>query len=190
MTRKSKLEEMGLMESAKKLHDDGYGYHEIAKALTTMNPNFKGSHMAIKRGLEAYDRLQIKDQMKQGLNPVDVANEDFKQRMDKNTDKLESMEKKANTILDEAMESDSITDKTRALKEARDTLAQIAKNYISIQQMYQMKFNNLEKEAFEQQAQVKKLLIIMISKVDEVVCPLCKEKAIPAIMKVLESEGE
>lgn len=190
MTKKSKLEQLGLMEKARQLRDDGYGWHEIAAVLKQIEPKFDGSHMSVKRGLQAYDRLQIREQVKQGLNPVDEMNREFREKMDKNTHELECLKVRANTILNEAMDSDSISDKTKALKEVRDTLAQMAKNNLALQQFYQMKIDTIQKESFHQREQITKLLLMFISKVDDVVCPMCKEKAIPAIMKIVESEGE
>jgi len=189
------LEEMGLLDEIKKLHDEGYGTPAIVQIVSQHYPEKVEkvggiSHMSVDRALKLIDRMAIQEQIKQGINPVDEFNREFREKMDKNTEELESIKKKAGKILEEAMESDSIADKTKALKEVRDTLTQMAKNYVALQQFYQMKVNNLQKEAYEQQEHVKRLLVIAVAKLEEVVCPICKEKAINEFVKVIETEGE
>ena len=190
MTRKSKLEEHGLLDEAKELQKTGMGLHEIANHIMQKHPEVELSFMAVKRGLAVGDQKKIDEQIQEGLNPADVFIEEFRKQVDVNTEKLSNLEKKANKILDEAMESDSISDKAKALKEVRDTLGQIVKNYTALQQYCVRQTDGINRKAFEQKAQVNNLLMIWINTVTEGVCPRCKETLIPKLIKLVESENK
>ena len=146
--------------------------------------------MAVKRALEVDNKNKIDLQMEEGKNPVDEFQEEFKKKVDENTSELIGLQQKANKILDEAMESNSISDKTRALREVRDTLGQVVKNLISLQQYYNRQTNSLDREAFQKQQEVKILLVKWINVIKEETCPVCKEKVISKVIKLIDLENE
>jgi DNA-binding ferritin-like protein len=188
--RNLKLEQIGLLDRAKELHEQGHGSREIVSILKQEYPDKAKdipSHMGVERALAIVEQRKVHEQIVQGLDPVEEMNNEFKQKMDGNTEKLAHIEKKANEILNEAMESDSIADKTKALKEVRDTLAQISKNYVNLQQWYQMRVKNIENEAQEQKKEIEKVLVEWLTIVEENVCPICKERTIPKIMHLVKA---
>jgi hypothetical protein len=189
MSKKSKLHEAGLVEEAKELRKEGFGYIAIADTIKKQHPEITElSHMAVKRALEIVERDKIEGQIEEGKNPVDEFAVEFKNKTDENTKKLEGLEKKANDILDKAMGGDDISDMTKAMKELREVLGQITKNRIAIQQYGVRQINNLDREAFKQKEQVRILLVKWINIIKEDTCPMCKEKVIPKVIELVGLE--
>ena len=192
MSREFKLEEYGLVEEAKKLREEGFGWIETASILTRAHPEVEGglSHMAVKRGVLKAGTNEIQEQMEQGLNPVDEFSKELKLKINESTEELQSLKDKAEIILKEAMGGDSINDKTKALREVRETLRDIVKNQVTLQQYFNQKVDNLDREAFKQTEQVKILLVKWITVIEKELCPECKNESIPKIISFMESEGE
>jgi predicted S18 family serine protease len=147
--------------------------------------------MAVKRALEVDNKNKIDLQMEEGKNPVDEFQEEFRRNIENNTKKLEKLEDKANKILDDAMNSDSVSDRTKAVREARDTLKEIKQNYIAQQQYYNRQVSGLDREAFQKQQEVKILLVKWINVIkEEIDDPVCKEKVISKVIKLIDLENE
>ncbi len=92
MAKKNILEEHNLLDRAKHLRDDGFGYLEIANTIMTENPEVKLSFMSVKRGLELVEKRKIDQQIQEGKNPVDEMNMRFMEQMDSSIKKLEKIE--------------------------------------------------------------------------------------------------
>ena len=185
---------MGLLNKAKQMRDEGMSEQGIADYFNKdkENPNDKVSVMAVHRALGVVEKNKINNLILQGKNPLDELIKDIREKAGKLDKKLEELEKKANKILDDAMESDSVSDKTKALKEVRDTIVQAQKNQIIIHQYCESLQNSVNDESLNQKEQVTNILNIWTDAVTELVCPICRKEVIPEVIRLvgLEKEGK
>jgi len=190
MTKKSKLEQHGLLDEARKLKDTGMSDNAVANHIMQRHPEVKISLMAVRRGLAILEEKKIDEQIQEGLNPADELDELLRKKIEESDRKLLKLEERANKALDRAEGGDSIADITKALKESRETNAQIIKNQIALKQYYGKQIEGINKKAFEQKEQVNILLNQWIMKIESGLCPKCKQEIIPEVIKLIQLEKE
>ena len=185
---------MGLLNKAKQMRDEGMSEQGIADYFNKDKelPKDKVSVMAVHRALGVVEKNKINNLILQGKNPLDELIKEIRENAKKIDIKIEKLIEKSEIIVDEAMEGDSISDKTKAIKEARDTLVQLQKNQIIIHQYCESLQNSVNDESLNQKEQVTNILNIWTDAVTELVCPICRKEVIPEVIRLvgLEKEGK
>jgi len=140
MTKISKLEELNLQKEAKELRDAGNGWIKVTSILNNRHPEIQETYdepisfMGVKRGVIAYEQQLMEKKIEDGIDPIEGMEREFRDAIRKNNKKINKLIKTADKILEDAIKEGTISDKTRALKEVRDSLAQEVKNWIALQQ--------------------------------------------------------
>lgn len=181
MTKVSKLEEDGHLQEAKSLRDEGRGYIEIADTLNLKyyNGDRHYSHMAIKRGLESLEKKSLDKAIDEGRDPIDEMTKEFREAIRKNNRKLNKLLKTADEILQDALAEGTITEKAKALKEVRDSLAQVVKNWIALQQYGIRQATNIGDISRRREQDIKILIINWTEQLMEKkrqLCAKCKKE--------------
>jgi len=185
MTRVSKLKELGLEKKAYELRKSGETWESVANIINGQHGkeiiskyDSPLTHMAIKRGIVAYEKDLVEKALDED-NPLEEVSELMKKAIFAANKKNRKLEKKADTILDNAMKDGSYSDQTRALKEVRDTMSQEVKNMTTLMQYCDRQFGNARDINIKEQKNV----IIMLKnyadelfKIYENLCPECKKK--------------
>jgi hypothetical protein len=186
MTRESKLKILGLEEKAYEMRKAGETWESVAKIINeqhgkelvkqcggTLSP------MAAKRGILSYERSLIEKSFDEGLDPIKKIDKLFREAVLECNKKNKKLEEKANTILKNALADGTITEQTRALKEARDTITQEVKNLERLQQYGIRQTGHAGDINIKEQKNViimvESLTDRLISEYDKL-CPECKRK--------------
>lgn len=190
ITRKSKLEEHGLLDEAKRLKDTGMSDNEVATHLMHAHPEVSVSLMAVRRGLDILEKKKLDEQIQEGLNPADEFTKEYRKEMQKIFDRSEKILSECEKTLADAKSSGIMSDRLKALDVSIKGLANERKNRESLQQFGFMKIDTINKKAFEQKEQVNNLLMIWINKLESGLCPRCKQEVIPEVIKLIQLEKE
>jgi hypothetical protein len=182
MTKVSILEELELQEEAYKLrYEDGYGWQEGAKVINTRHPEIVEkygkplSHMGFKRGVVAYEKSLIEQKMEQGIDPIEDMSKEFREAIRKNNNKINKLVETADEILQDALRDGTVTEKTRALKEVRDSLAQEVKNWVALQQYGIRQATNIGSINLKKEENIKTLIINWTDQIIDIKEHLCEE---------------
>lgn len=191
MTKLSKLSEYGIEKEARDMKDSGMGLYEIARVLTETHPEVKGgfSHMSIKRGLEGIEKRNLQVSLQEGQNIEEIISQRFINAIDKNNKKLNKLMKIANQILENALVDGSITEKTKALKEAREGLSQERSNWIALKQWGTQEVGHVSNVHLQKIEEMRNEINIWtddLSSFSEDLCPECKKKFKEKLKKKLE----
>ena len=185
MTRASKLKELGLERKAYELRKNGETWEGIAgiingehgrEIITKYGQPL--THMSIKRGIVSYEKGLV-DRAFDDDNPLEEVADLIKEAVLVANKKNRKLEKKADTILDNAMKDGTYSEQTRALKEVRDTMAQEVKNLTTLAQYCDRQFGNARDINIKEQ---KNVIIMLKNYADELfniyenLCPECKKK--------------
>jgi len=184
---------LGLLDRVKKLHDEGHGLEEIRGILLQENPDKAKdipSFMGIQRALELHEKQQIQEQVHQGIDPLNEFTKEFRHEVTKIIRRNEKILDECEKALEDAKASGIMSDRLKAIDVTIKGFANERKNWESLQQFGIPRIEAIDKEAFRQKEAAKILLIKWTTRVEEKVCPLCKEKVIPEIIHLVESEGE
>ena len=135
MTKENKIVQYNLQEEVRDLRKQGNSYNDIAMTLRKNHPKIldiqKLSQMSVMRFLESDKELQLQEQVEIGIDPVKDLTEEFCTAVRDINERSESIYHRSIRLLDK-LETEN-KDKNlilKAIKEARDSLAEERKNMI------------------------------------------------------------
>ena len=173
------------------LKKEGHGDNAIANIIKENHPEIKElSLMAVRRALDTDAKDTISKRLAEGKNPLDEMHEEFKLAVDANTKKINELYDIARTILKKSMEDGSYSDQAKTLSVAMNGLSQEIKNLTVIQQYCARVDDSAQKVNLQKEQQVKILLVKWINVIKEETCPVCKEKVISKVIKLIDLENE
>ena len=186
MANISKIEKYHLEHEVDDLLDQGASRSVIADTISKRHPEIPElidlSSMSIQRFLDTRERKDVKEIIDLGVDPSTYLTKEFKDAIKKNNEEVQLIISECKSILDEAKQTNSITDKVKAVDAVIRSLDQERKNWVSLQQFGERQFANVNTININKEQNVKILLL----KWSEVLCPECRSK----ISKVFEGEED
>lgn len=188
----SKIKEHGREVEAKKLRDEGHGWIEISNIFNKRYPEDGGySHMAIKRGLDAYGRGIVEQMIGGGENPIVELDNEFRKELKKIIRRTSKFMDIAEEMTEKAREKGVINDMSKALTTAFKGLAEERRGWESLHnstfgQMKNIGDVNLMKE--------QKIIILLNNWADQLIklkkelCDKCKKKVDDLLDELLENK--
>lgn len=157
------------------------GLIKSARILTQRYPDIEGgiSHMCIKRYEESRDKTALLNTIEAGRDPLEELNHQFRVAIKKNTRKLNKLVDTSNLILEQALKEGTISDKTRALKEVRDSLGQEIKNWTALRQYGVIQSKHIGDINFKKEQDIRVMINIWtdeIIKLRDALCEECRKK--------------
>ena len=191
MSKENKIIRFNLEEEARQLRELGHSYTSIGKTLAKNHPKIKAlqklSPMSVMRFFDADEQRKIKEQVDQGGNPVKDLTEEFCGAVRDINERSEALYRRSIRILDK-METNNKDDALllKAVKETRDSLAQLLKNMVALKQFGEKRSMNIQNINLKKEIHVKNMLMSFSRDLNEELCPNCRAK-MPIILGKLEN---
>jgi len=181
MARKNKIVLYDLEEEVDDLLHAGYGVYKIRDIIRDRHKNNSQlksiSHMSIQRYKEEKDRNKITECVEAGDDPVDMLQSEFRSAIREQMDRSEEIYKEAKCILEEAKQSDRVTDKIKAVEMLLKNIDRQEKSWLTLIHYGNRQVNNINNLNLKKEQNVKIMLIDTFRDL----CPDCAKKALSKI---------
>ena len=189
MTKENKITKYNLEEEARQLRELGHSYQSIAETLRTNHPKItdiqKLSAMAIMRYFDALEEKKLQEDVDVGKDPVKDLTEEFCTAVRGINQRSEAIYNRSIRLLDK-LENDG-ADSTvvlKAIKEARDSLAEERKNMVALKQFGEKKTLTINNVNLKKEIHVKNMLLNFSKDLSKELCPKCRTKVPPLLEKL------
>ena len=190
MTKENKLIQYNLQDEARELRKRGSSYLDIAETLKKNHPKIddiqKLSQMSVMRFLDGDKERELQEQVDLGGNPIKDLTEEFCTAVRDINTRSESIYHRSIRLLDrlETENKDNLLI-LKAIKEARDSLAEERKNMIALKQFGEKRSMTIQNINLKKEIHVKNMLMSFSKDLNKELCPNCRAK-MPAILGKLE----
>jgi len=181
----NKIIKYGLESEAQSLLDSGLSRAKIAETLRNNHPEIVDlkdlSAMSVQRWIDSKERAKLEESIEQGKDPLDDFMKEYRRAIKDLNLKAERLYNKANKLLDKAELEGDTTTSLRAIKEVRDSLDQLRKNWVSLMQYGTRQTSNIYHINLKKEQNVK----IMLLEFSKVLCNECRSK----VSELLKEKG-
>ena len=179
--KKSKLSEHAHEDEARRLRGEGHGWIEISNILNRKYPDDGGySHMAIKRGLQSYEKSLVEQMIDDGGNPIVDMDMKFQKALAKNIKKIDDLMKGINEMVSVAKDNGSVNDMAKAYTVALKGWEQERRSWESLHNSTFGQMKNIGEVNIKKDQDIKILLVNwtdQLIKLRKDLCLECKKKA-------------
>ena len=190
MTKENKIIQFDLQEEARQLRELGNSYTSIGKTLSENHPKIEAlqklSPMSVMRFFDADEERKLQEAVDTGGNPVKDLTEEFCTAVRNINQRSEAIYHRSIRLLDklETENKDNILI-LKAIKEARDSLAEERKNMVALKQFGEKKSITIQNVNLKKEIHVKNMLMSFSKDLNKELCPKCRAK-MPVILGKLE----
>ena len=190
MTKENKIVRYNLEDEAQQLRDLGNSYQSVADALAENHPKItdiqKLSPMAVMRYFDSLAERKLQGDLDVGKDPVKDLTDEFCTAVRDINQRSESIYNRSIRLLDdlEAGDADSVV-VLKAIKEARDSLAEERKNMVALKQYGEKKSITIQNVNLKKEIHVKNMLLDFSKDLNKELCPACRMK-MPIILEKID----
>jgi len=203
MARKSKLAELGLEKEASEIRKEGHGWEVTAQILNERHHDLiydtfgePLSHMAIKRGIQGYDKKNLTQIIEKGEEDIiEVMQSEYNDAILKIIKSLHRLEKDFKKVRKIAEESGNVNDMVKANLAELKRFEEIRKHWESLQQFTIRQVSNIGDINLKKDKEVKVLMLNFSNELMDIekdLCDECREgylKRIEALMTKIANDN-
>ena len=180
----NKIIKYGLEDEAQSLLDSGLSRAKIAETIRNNHPEIVDlkdlSAMSVQRWIESRERKEIEDKLEEGKDPLDLFIKEYRKAIKDLNAKAEKLYNKSSKLLDKVEQEGNSIITLKAIKEVRDSLDQLRKNWVSLMQYGTRQTSNIYHINLKKEQNTK----IMLLEFSKVLCDKCRN----AVSKLIEDK--